>query len=38
MSDVTTHKENLIGRIAVAGRVKDAIVAYEGLEVEPDLR
>jgi len=35
---VTTHEEKLIGRIAVVGSVKDAIVAYEGLEVEPVLR
>jgi len=37
MSDVTTHKENPIGRIAVVGRVKDAIVAYEGaLKLNPN--
>ena len=35
---MTTHEEKLIGRIAVVGRVKDAIVAYEGFEVEPVLR
>jgi hypothetical protein len=38
MTDATTHEEKLIGRIAVVGRVKDAIVAYKGLEVEPILR
>jgi len=38
MRDATTHEEKLIGRIAVVGRVKDAIVAHEGLEVEPVLR
>ena len=38
MSDVTTYEEKLIGRIAVVGRVKHAIVAYEGLEVEPVFR
>ena len=35
---MATHEEKLIGRIAVVGRVKDAVVAYEGLEVEPVLR
>ena len=35
---MTTHEEKLIGRIAVVGRVKDAVVAYEGLEVETVLR
>ena len=38
MSDITTHEEKLIGRIAVVGSVNDAIVAYEGLEVEAVLR
>jgi hypothetical protein len=38
VSDVITHEEKLIGGIAVVGRVKDAVVAHEGLEVEPVLR
>ena len=29
-----SHKEKLIGGVAIVSRVKDAIVAYEGLEIE----
>ena len=36
-SDVVAHKEKLIGGVTIVGRVKDAIVAYKGLEVEPIL-
>lgn len=32
-----THKEKLIGGVAVVSRIKDAIVAHEGLEIEPEL-
>ena len=31
------HKEKLIGRIAIISCVKDAIVTYKGLEIEPVL-
>ena len=30
-----SHKEKLIGRVAIVSSVKDAIVAHEGLEIEP---
>jgi len=33
---MTTHKEK--PRVAVVGHIKDAIMAYKGLEVEPVLR
>ena len=33
----SAHKEKLVGGVAVVGRVKDAIVAHEGLEVKPVL-
>ena len=32
-----SHKEKLIGGVAIVGRVKDAIVAHEGLEIKPVL-
>jgi hypothetical protein len=32
-----SYKEKLIGGVAIVGRVKDAIVAHEGLEIEPVL-
>jgi hypothetical protein len=32
-----SHKEKLIGGVAIVSRVKDAIVAHEGLEIEPVL-
>ena len=35
--DVVAHKEKLVGGVAIVGRVKDAIVAHEGLEVKPVL-
>jgi hypothetical protein len=34
MRDVITHKEKLVGSIAIVSRVKDAIVAHKGLEIE----
>jgi hypothetical protein len=34
---VVAHKEKLIGGVAIVGRVKDAIVAHEGLEIKPVL-
>jgi len=32
-----SHKKKLIGGVAIVSRVKDAIVAHEGLEIEPVL-
>jgi hypothetical protein len=32
-----TYKEKLIGGVAVVSRIKDTIVAHEGLEIEPVL-
>lgn len=32
-----SHKEKLISGVAIVSRVKDAIVAHEGLEIEPVL-
>ena len=32
---MVAHKEKLIGGVAIESRVKDAIVAHEGLEIKP---
>ena len=32
-----SHEEKLIGGVAIVSRVEDAIVAHEGLEIEPVL-
>ncbi len=37
MSGVVAHKEKLISGVTIVCRVKDAIVAHEGLEVKPEL-
>ena len=34
---MVAHKEKLIGGVTIVCRVKDAIVAHEGLEVKPVL-
>lgn len=34
MSDVITHKEKLVRRIAIVSRVKDAVMAHKSLEIE----
>ena len=37
MTDASTHKEKLLGGVAVVSCIEDAIVAHESLEVEPIL-